>query len=303
MDLMCKKKRIRAVWFAGAFSALLLFLLPCVMVTPIKTNGKWRFVERTGSESFEWLTALVLLFLVVSLICFAIGVIRTRFAFERMEHHKLGIYEVCYVFSWIIFIMFITLSVRGWASTNDLQLELAFLLVPLALFRKNLSLIGFRKQSFTWHIIGVILLCYGVFYLSDRGAGWVMNFLTVDMYSAREEMIAASLRESLGKGQWFSLISEMAAISLVGPLWEEVLFRGLVQTYFMRKMRATLAIILSALLFSMAHGDPSLTLSLFLSGIILGALYVYTKNLWSSILLHILNNTVCTILTVFFPSI
>lgn len=291
-------KKTRSVWFLGCCFAFMLFVAPFFMLE--KHEGKWKFVEKIEMGdvrvSFIWLFFIFsLMFFIFSLIWFIVGIIRTRFHFERIRHEELGFYEICYAFSWMILLMVIISAF----NMADYFAESAFLLIPLLLFRKNLSLIGIGKLAFTWRIIGVILLCYGVGYLVDTGFVWLMNSaFSIDMYSAREEEIVITLQGYFQNRQWFSLIGEMLAISLVGPLWEEVLFRGLVQTYFMRKFPTSLAVIISSLLFAMAHGDPTLALPLFVSGLFLGGLYAYTKSLWPPIVLHILNNTVCTILIV-----
>ncbi|KAB1160602.1 CPBP family intramembrane metalloprotease [Tenacibaculum aiptasiae] len=72
---------------------------------------------------------------------------------------------------------------------------------------------------------------------------------------------------------------------------EEVVFRGYVLKNLLKSMYSPLALVLSALLFSLIHSfnsniDWFSFLSLFLCGIMLGVSYVYTRNLWFPIALH-----------------
>lgn len=72
---------------------------------------------------------------------------------------------------------------------------------------------------------------------------------------------------------------------------EEALFRGYILRNFMGSFNNYVALIASSVLFAVAHGfNPNMDwfsyLNLFLAGILLGATYIYTKNLWFPIALH-----------------
>lgn len=87
--------------------------------------------------------------------------------------------------------------------------------------------------------------------------------------------------------QFLYSILLFAMVALV----EEALFRGYILKNFMLSFNKPLALLLSAILFSLAHGaNPNIDLfslfELFLAGILLGVSYLYTKNLWFPIALH-----------------
>ena len=72
---------------------------------------------------------------------------------------------------------------------------------------------------------------------------------------------------------------------------EEILMRGYILNNFMLSFNKYIALVFTALLFSLMHGlNPSMdwfsVTSLFLAGILLGVTYIYTKNLWFPIALH-----------------
>lgn len=78
---------------------------------------------------------------------------------------------------------------------------------------------------------------------------------------------------------------------LIVSFSEEILLRGYVLRNFMKSMNNGLALLLSAILFSIMHSpNPNMTYvgyaNLFLAGIILGLPYVYSKNLWFPIAFH-----------------
>lgn len=89
-------------------------------------------------------------------------------------------------------------------------------------------------------------------------------------------------------------------ISVIAPLLEEVMFRGAIQGYMLRKVRNPwLAIIISALIFGIFHMNPVQIVYATLLGIVLGWIYYRTGSLMSVILGHVLNNTIATIFMLF----
>ena len=80
-------------------------------------------------------------------------------------------------------------------------------------------------------------------------------------------------------------------VYIIVAITEEVLFRGYILRNFMGSFNNYMALVVSSILFALAHGfNPNMDwfsyLNLFLAGILLGATYVYTKNLWFPIALH-----------------
>ena len=72
---------------------------------------------------------------------------------------------------------------------------------------------------------------------------------------------------------------------------EELVFRGYILNNLMQSMHKWIALLLSAIIFSLFHSNnpsvaPLSLVNLFLGGLVLGVNYIYTKNLWFGILLH-----------------
>ena len=70
---------------------------------------------------------------------------------------------------------------------------------------------------------------------------------------------------------------------------EELLFRGTIMSGLKKRGMWT-SIIVSALIFSLMHGNPEQTVHQFLLGVIVGYLFYVTGNVWIGIIIHFFNN-------------
>lgn len=75
----------------------------------------------------------------------------------------------------------------------------------------------------------------------------------------------------------------------ITPLFEELLFRGIVLDSFLHRYSCFKAILLSVLFFSFLHYGPQIASALIL-GLSTGILYYYTRSILPGITLHALNN-------------
>ena len=90
-------------------------------------------------------------------------------------------------------------------------------------------------------------------------------------------------------------------ISLIAPLLEEVLFRGAIQGYMMRRYNPWTAIVCAALIFGVTHMNPVQIVYAALIGVIFGWIYYRTGSLLSVIVGHVLNNSMAAVTLCFFP--
>ena len=91
------------------------------------------------------------------------------------------------------------------------------------------------------------------------------------------------------------------AIAIVGPVLEELLFRGAITKALLQQYNPTKAILISALLFGVFHINPAQILPAFLIGILLAWTYYKTGSLIPCILMHILNNSLAVYLSIKYP--
>lgn len=89
----------------------------------------------------------------------------------------------------------------------------------------------------------------------------------------------------LGHGPW-----AVVMVVLFAPLFEETLCRGVVLGSIRQKYGVIAAWLGSSLFFGILHISPMLVVNATILGLILGYIYLVTRSLWSSILLHALNN-------------
>ena len=91
------------------------------------------------------------------------------------------------------------------------------------------------------------------------------------------------------------------AIAIIGPVLEEILFRGAITKALLQQYNPTKAILISALLFGVFHINPAQILPAFLIGILLAWTYYKTGSLIPCILMHVLNNSLSLSLSIKYP--
>jgi len=83
----------------------------------------------------------------------------------------------------------------------------------------------------------------------------------------------------------------------VAPLAEEMLFRGVILTGFLRRYGTVRATVYTAILFAVIHLNPCQIGAAFVGGLFLGWLYVRTGSLWPCVAMHAVYNSQCLFLS------
>jgi hypothetical protein len=91
--------------------------------------------------------------------------------------------------------------------------------------------------------------------------------------------------------------SSVLLLSLVAPVTEELLFRGLILRGLLARYAAPKAILLSAFLFGLAHFNPWQFVSATVLGVLFGWLFVRTRSLIPCLAGHALTNTLALAVT------
>lgn len=139
--------------------------------------------------------------------------------------------------------------------------------------RRSFISLGFEWKGFEQHaavgfLLGIVLLGLASMILFSAGnLSWTGVTLNIgDLFTGL-------------------LIMLLVAVS------EEAVFRGYIMHNLMQSVNKWVALGISALLFALFHaGNPGITglavLNIFLSGLLIGLNYLYTKNLWFAIMFH-----------------
>jgi membrane protease YdiL (CAAX protease family) len=84
-------------------------------------------------------------------------------------------------------------------------------------------------------------------------------------------------------------IVEFMTYCVFAPLTEEILFRGMIQNAFERRVGFA-AFVIAGILFGWMHAEPLSILNGALTGFLLGYLYLSTRSLWTPLLYHAFYN-------------
>ena len=116
-------------------------------------------------------------------------------------------------------------------------------------------------------------------------------------------------------GELYRIINEMSEsisdnnlttiflVSIVAPVCEEIVFRGIIQKGLInRGISPMRAVVFSAVLFGVIHGNPWQLVAGILLGVVLGWVDEKTNSLLSSIMLHIFNNLFYVLLMIYSKS-
>jgi membrane protease YdiL (CAAX protease family) len=102
--------------------------------------------------------------------------------------------------------------------------------------------------------------------------------------------------ENIAASSWTMILMTV----VFAPVLEELLFRGIILKGMLNmKMNPTKAIVVSALIFGLIHGNPWQTTGAFFLGLVLGWVYQKTQSLIIPILLHAFNNGIASLMMIY----
>lgn len=148
--------------------------------------------------------------------------------------------------------------------------------------------IGLRKISF-WTIPPIFLMGLG------------FNVLTGVVLSALPESWLGSYEETSSMAFMGEYWVTFLGTAIVAPIVEEVIFRGLAYSRMKKGMPTVWAVILTSVLFGVAHGHPVWMLYTFVFGLLLIWVLERTKSLVAPMVLHIGYN-LCAVLQMLLPA-
>lgn len=129
----------------------------------------------------------------------------------------------------------------------------------------------------------------------------ILTAISITMFSCSVVYLTASKFESYDKvsdslSSAHGSILAMVSVVILIPMFEEILFRGLIFNELRKNMNIYVAIIIQAIIFAVFHGNMLQGMYTFILGVILSLLYMWTKSLWANVLCHIVYNLFGTII-------
>ena len=127
---------------------------------------------------------------------------------------------------------------------------------------------------------------------------FIMNvFLSLNIFSnLREAHESTVVVNSLLNGESFWLI--LLSVGILGPIAEEILFRGLILNKLLTSMNIKKAILIQAILFGIAHEDSFQMIYAFIFALFYGIVSYSFKSIVPAIIMHMYSNSI-TIINLF----
>lgn len=121
-------------------------------------------------------------------------------------------------------------------------------------------------------------------------AGFLVELATKNAGVTPEHQ--AVVQRFLEERSYLGILAIIAFGALIGPVTEEVLFRGFLQPALKEVMGGMKAILLTSFFFALVHFNLYIFIQIFILGLLLGYLYEKTGTLVAPLSVHILHNSV-----------
>ena len=197
---------------------------------------------------------------------------------------------------------FLTHDITQLKIGQGISSALIFIAPPLILYavtrNQPMSAIGLRKPNSAWMLLIGAVLMFVSLPLTNQLTAWneQMNFgaafENLEALLKQLEETAGDLTEQMLQVDTIGgLLFNLLVIALIPAIGEELTFRGVLQQSLTRRCKnAHVAVWLSAFIFSFIHFQFYGFLPRMFLGLLLGYLFYYSGSLWTSILMHFINN-------------
>ncbi|MGG1657864.1 CPBP family intramembrane glutamic endopeptidase [Brevibacillus sp. NRS-1366] len=269
-------------------------------------DGRW--VASTTDQPQVWVSLLVFAVVAVSLvgaIGFLIALWRERKQTSCLwAKRDLSGNDVLHIVAWmhvfqtgmlIVYGFFLegTFFSRGTilGTLESASFQLFLLLMVPLWFRGRMEEIGVKRPVRLGRMIIMLLVLFFLIakVLDVAVTNPIADWFGLSLSSEREQQIEKEILQAKDTDMLAALAS-FVVIGILVPIAEEVLFRGVVQTYLVRRLGAMIGIVISSLWFALLHIDVALFVPLFVIGLGLGFVRHRYESIWGAVLLHAVNN-------------
>lgn len=187
---------------------------------------------------------------------------------------------------------------------------LIFVAPPLILYgftrHEPMRAIGFRKSVSAWMLFIGVAVMFASLPVTNQLTIWNEK-MSLGAFKALEDLLkqmedtAGDLTERmLQVDTVWELLFNLLVIALIPALGEELTFRGMLQQALVKGCKnAHVGIFLSAAIFSFIHFQFYGFLPRMFLGLLLGYMFYYSGSLWTSILMHFVNNGAAVVVAYF----
>lgn len=171
---------------------------------------------------------------------------------------------------------------------------------------------GVLRRKVSWRSFGLIPLPDKLWQTALIGTALAVGILPLRMaagglalgieYLIYGEITSLNMRQdlfSVGLDTWYGALLILIGIGVLAPIAEELFFRGLLYDFFRQKTGVRGGILISSILFGLAHFDSlAVVLSSFVMGLVMAYAVERTRSLWIAIFMHVATNTGAMLLLV-----
>ncbi len=168
--------------------------------------------------------------------------------------------------------------------SNAVGMPLAFAAGAWYLYRKR----GLISTAFRWENSQIPITLVGL--ITIFSISYIIGELMT--YMPYYDEIVQFYMDMIGNMNPAALF---LGVVLIGPICEEIIFRGIILEGLLNKYDSTKAIVYSALIFGGIHLIPIQVINAFFIGLVLAWIYIKTRSLWAVIVIHVLHNGIAVL--------
>lgn len=163
---------------------------------------------------------------------------------------------------------------------NSLVIQIPAFLIPAVFFRRT-NRFKIAPMPHFGQIVLAIVIGIGCIFMNEA-----LTFLNnAALFGVEFETNSTSAETILGMPAWNMVLS----LAIVPPICEEFMMRGALLEAW-RRYSPVWAAILTSLLFALLHMAPSYFIVYVGIGLLLAIVYLITRNVWLTVLIHLVNN-------------
>ncbi|PFJ06173.1 CPBP family intramembrane metalloprotease domain-containing protein [Bacillus cereus] len=202
-------------------------------------------------------------------------------------------------FGWMIIGLFLTMIPLGLSNVSENTFEVisqitVFFVFPLFWLyvktnKNNVVFTSFfdKPSRLPW---GLILLAAVMGMIFSVGISHIQFYI---LAHTLPNFLVSMLEDGnvINTSNIYMTIFTFISACVLAPIMEEVIFRGFFLQRMAYKWGIKRAVIISSLIFGLGHFD---VIGAFMFGVVMCLLYIKTKNIWTNIAVHALNNLIAT---------